>query len=125
MKEHEGFYPLSTENIQTITEDRSSFSERLADYLTDSMGSWTFINGSLLCFALWFGLNIFTPLKFDPVPFLILNLTLGVVSALQTPIIIISQKSIDRKNHIRNEIQYDMIKELHEKIDRLEKKNEI
>jgi uncharacterized membrane protein len=112
------FHPLSVDHVKEINSERATFSEKAADWLSDWMGSWKFINLTLLFFAFWFGVNTLTPLRFDPVPFLILNLTIGVVSTLQTPIIMLGQKSIDRKNQIKQEIHFN-------KIEDLEKKNEL
>ena len=109
------FHPLSVDNIKEINVERSSFAEKAADFLSDWMGSWKFINLTLLFFLFWFTINIASPYKFDPVPFLILNLTIGVISTLQTPVIMLGQKSIDRKNQIKQEIHFNKIEDLEQK----------
>jgi uncharacterized membrane protein len=116
------FHPLSVDHVKEINSERATFAEKAADFLSDWMGSWKFINLTLLVFACWFGINIFTPFKFDPVPFLILNLSIGVISTLQTPVIMLGQKSIDRKNQIKQEIHFNKIEDLEQKNELMSRK---
>jgi len=69
-----------------------TISQRSSDSMTSFMGSWTFIILFLLYIFIWIGLNLWGWQQgWDPYPFILLNLTLSCVSALQAPIILMSQ----------------------------------
>lgn len=108
-------------------ENVSSFSERCADQLARFAGSWGFILvfcGSML---FWIGLNIFwLSTAFDPYPFILLNLILSCVSALQSPIIMMSQNREAARDRTRSKNAYNLslkseilLEELHHKLDRV------
>jgi uncharacterized membrane protein len=72
----------------------------LADKFVDVVGSWNFIVGQTLAMAVWVCLNLVTPAKPDPYPFILLNLMLSTQAALLGPIILMSnnrQGALDRK----------------------------
>jgi uncharacterized membrane protein len=105
-----------------------TFGERLADRIADFGGSWRFIilfSGVLL---LWVALNSFALLwrPFDPYPFILLNLFLSCLAAMQAPVIMMSQNRLEEKDRLRGEYDYRVnlkaeleIRQLHEKIDHL------
>ena len=106
--------------------DRLIFGERMADRVAAFGGSWTFILGFLTVLVLWMLLNItgwlFRP--FDRYPFILLNLALSCVAALQAPIIMMSQRRQEEKDRLRAENDYQVnlkaeleIRQLHEKLD--------
>ncbi len=105
-----------------------SFGNKIADKVADFGGSWTFIL-SFICFLLvWIGINAFVFLNkgFDPYPFILLNLILSCVAALQAPIIMMSQNRQETKDRERSKNDYMVnlkseleIRILHEKIDHL------
>ena len=84
-------------------EDRNpSFGSRLADLMAGFGGSWKFILAFILFMLLWICLNMFLVSKpFDPFPFILLNLLLSTVAALQAPLIMMSQNRKEEKDRQR------------------------
>jgi len=119
---------ILSSNIDAQFERRLTFGERLADRIADIGGSWTFIlsfGGFLL---LWVAVNSFVLLgrPFDPYPFILLNLVLSCLAAIQAPVIMMSQNRQEAKDRLRSENDYRInlkaeleIRHLHEKIDHL------
>jgi len=110
--------------------DRSAtFGERLADRVTRWGGSWTFILGFFALLVVWMVANLWLltrPARFDPYPFVFLNLILSCVAAFQAPIIMMSQSRQEAKDRLRamNDYRVNLkaeieIRLLHEKIDHL------
>nr|HRD08710.1 DUF1003 domain-containing protein [Saprospiraceae bacterium] len=102
--------------------------QRLADKVASFGGSWSFIVTFLLFMAVWIGSNIFLlkDRSFDPYPFILLNLILSCIAALQAPIIMMSQNRQEEKDRERAKKDYMInlkseleIRLLHEKIDHL------
>ena len=119
---------LLSKNINTEFEQKLTFGERLADKIADFGGSWKFIvifGGVLL---LWVAVNsmilIWRP--FDPYPFILLNLVLSCLAAVQAPVILMSQNRQESRDRLRSEHDYLInlkaeleIRHLHEKMDHL------
>lgn len=110
------------------TKTKVSFSEKIADKVADFGGSWTFILSFLGFLLLWIAVNVilFANKGFDPYPFILLNLILSCVAALQAPIIMMSQNRQEVKDRDRAKNDYMInlkseleIRILHEKIDHL------
>lgn len=109
-------------------EEKLSLGDKLADQIADFGGSWTFII-SFFCFILlWVGFNIWwmNNTGFDPYPFILLNLILSCLAAIQAPIIMMSQNRQETKDRLRAEHDYKInlkaeleIQLLHKKIDHL------
>src|SRR5262249_56739670 len=72
-------------------EEGMTFGERVADQVAQFGGSWTFIGSFLLFMILWMILNHQLKRPFDPYPFILLNLCLSCLAALQAPVIMMSQ----------------------------------
>jgi uncharacterized membrane protein len=119
---------LLSKNINTEFEQKLTFGERLADKIADFGGSWNFmvIFGGVL--LLWVAVNsmilIWRP--FDPYPFILLNLVLSCLAAIQAPVILMSQNRQESRDRLRSEHDYLInlkaeleIRHLHEKIDHL------
>lgn len=112
-----------------ITDDTSiSFGQRVADKVATFGGSWTFIILFSAFLLLWIGMNVwwFKNQSFDPYPFILLNLILSCIAAMQAPIIMMSQNRQEEKDRIRAQNDYMInlkseveIRMLHEKIDHL------
>ena len=105
-----------------------SFGSRVADKVASFGGSWTFILSFLFLLVLWIGANffLFHNKGFDPYPFILLNLILSCLAALQAPIIMMSQNRQEEKDRERAKNDYMVnlkseleIRILHEKIDHL------
>ncbi|MBN2614916.1 MAG: DUF1003 domain-containing protein [Bacteroidales bacterium] len=124
MKNHE----LISENIESQFDRKWSFGERLSDKIADFGGSWTFIIifGSFM--ALWILFNTYYLLfkPFDPYPYILLNLLLSTLAAIQAPIIMMSQNRQEAKDRVRSQNDYKVnlkaeleIQTLHEKLDHI------
>jgi len=105
---------------------KPSFGQKAADAVAAFGGSWSFILMFVAILVCWMGLNISGLFAdpFDPYPFILLNLVLSCVAALQAPIIMMSQKRQEEKDRLRAENDYKInlraeleIRQLHEKID--------
>jgi uncharacterized membrane protein/uncharacterized membrane protein YeaQ/YmgE (transglycosylase-associated protein family) len=98
--------------------------QRLADHVANFGGSWTFIGLFLTMMVIWMAINRQNPHPFDPYPFILLNLMLSCLAALQAPVIMMSQNrqaakdrsdaKLDYEVNVRAEVQ---ITALHEKLD--------
>ncbi|RKG37510.1 MULTISPECIES: DUF1003 domain-containing protein [Acinetobacter] len=124
MQQHE----LISKNVETTLEQQWTLGDRLADKIATFGGSWTF----LICFTLflivWIAVNSIIMVKnpIDPYPFILLNLLLSCVAAMQAPIIMMSQNRQEAKDRQRSENDYQVnlkaeleIRHLHEKVDHL------
>jgi uncharacterized membrane protein len=116
------------ENIDAAFEVRRTFGERLSDRVASFGGSWTFIIFFVVALTAWIAFNQMAsdPARFDPYPYILLNLLLSCVAALQAPIIMMSQKRQEAKDRLRAQSDYKVnvkaeleIHHLHEKIDHL------
>jgi uncharacterized membrane protein len=119
---------LVSRNLEQAWSDRRTTGERVADLVADFGGSWKFIISFIAVLLLWIAFNIWaaTQAVFDPYPFILLNLVLSCVAALQAPIIMMSQKRQEAKDRLRSENDYRInlkaeleIRNLHEKMDHL------
>ncbi len=119
---------ILSENIQDEIEAELTFGQKLADRVAAFGGSWTFIVAFFMFILLWMGINIWflTTQPFDPFPFILLNLILSCLAAIQAPIIMMSQNRQEQKDRQRGEHDYKInlkaeleIKLLSEKIDHL------
>jgi uncharacterized membrane protein len=124
MKEHE----LLLKNTNIEFDRQLSVGERLADRLADFAGSWTFIAVFAVLFFAWVFMNslILVYRPFDPYPFILLNLLLSALAAIQAPIIIMSQNRQEARDRLHAERDYEVnihteveLHQLHKKIDHL------
>ena len=124
LQEHE---ILST-NIDARFEKKWNFGERLADRIAAFGGSWAFLIAFGLFLVAWVSMNslvlLWKPL--DPYPFIFLNLILSCLTAIQAPVIMMSQNRQEAKDRIRSGHDYQInlkaeleIRHLHEKMDHL------
>jgi CRP/FNR family transcriptional regulator, cyclic AMP receptor protein len=99
---------LATRNVNEEEASHLTFADRAADVIAEFGGSWKFIISSLALFALWVAVNSFllTRTPFDPFPFILLNLALNMVTALQAPIIMMSQNRQSHKDRLRADLDY-------------------
>lgn len=122
-----GTQELVSEDVNKELDEIRSFGERLSDHITSFGGSWAFIISFSLYILIWMGINIWPVLgAFDPYPYILLNLTLSCLAAVQAPIILMSQKRQEAKDRLRAEHDYQVnlkaeleIRHLHEKLDHL------
>lgn len=114
---------VDKEDLNNLT-----FGDRLADKITAVAGSWAFILGFTSFLIIWILLNIYVFDDLDPYPFILLNLLLSCIAALQAPIIMMSQNRSAKKDSMRGQNDYRtdlkselILEELHDKMERIEK----
>lgn len=105
-----------------------TYGQKIADKVAEFGGSWTFIISFMVFLLIWIAFNVFWLANkgFDPYPFILLNLILSCIAALQAPVIMMSQNRQEEKDRERAKKDYKInlkseleIRELHEKIDHL------
>ncbi len=115
-------------DVEAAWEGHRTIGERVADVVADFGGSWTFIGSFFAVLAVWMAFNVWAAARevFDPFPFILLNLVLSCLAAIQAPIIMMSQKRQESKDRLRGENDYRVnlkaeleIRHLHEKMDHL------
>lgn len=123
--------PISIDALKE-EEKNIKFGDKVADKITKFVGSWTFILGFSSFLILWVLINLYVIDNLDPYPFILLNLVLSCIAALQAPIIMMSQNreakrdSLRSKNDYRTDLKSELIlEELHDKIERIEKNQKI
>jgi uncharacterized membrane protein len=120
-------------NIDQDISEKMTFGQRLADKVAGFGGSWTFISIFAVVLFIWILLNSFVLItynkSFDPYPYILLNLFLSMLAAIQAPIILMSQNRQAYKDRLSAEHDYEVnlkaeieIMALHEKIDLLRDK---
>jgi uncharacterized membrane protein len=121
-------HEVLAKNVEADVGTHWTFGERLADKIATFGGSWAF----LICFgafiAVWIGVNSFAVIAnpADPYPFILLNLVLSCLAAIQAPVIMMSQRRQEAKDRVRSQHDYQVnlkaeleIRHLHDKIDHL------
>ncbi len=115
-------------NLNREFESSLTLGERLSDGLANFGGSWTFIGIFMAMMVIWMGINGFALLEkpFDPFPYILLNLVLSCLAAIQAPVIMMSQNRQEAKDRLRAEHDYEInlkaeieIRKLHERMDHL------
>ena len=115
-------------DVDAAFDERRTFGQRVSDRIATFGGSWTFILSFFAFLVVWMAINVAIGLTqaFDPYPFILLNLVLSCLAAIQAPIIIMSQKRQEARDRLRAENDYRVnlkaeleIRHLHEKIDHL------
>lgn len=124
MQQHE----LITKNVDTTLDQNWTFGERLADKIATFGGSWSFLICFAIFLAIWITVNTMVMVAHpaDPYPFILLNLILSCIAAIQAPVIMMSQNRQETKDRLRSENDYQInlkaeleIQHLHEKLDHL------
>lgn len=122
--------PIATD-INIEFEEQLTTGEKLADKVAEFGGSWPFIIFFVAVMVVWIGVNstwLANGEAFDPYPFILLNLILSTLAALQAPIIMMSQNRQASKDRLAATLNYEVslktdleIMHLHQKIDGLQK----
>lgn len=125
LRKHE----IMSENPDIDFDKKLTLGQRLADTIADFGGSWTFIIIFGVFIAVWMGVNIFAVFSkppFDPYPFILLNLVLSTLAAIQAPVIMMSQNRQEDRDRQRAIYDYKVnlkaeleIRQLHQKVDHL------
>lgn len=116
------------ENIEQTFDTKRTFGEKVSDHLAKFGGSWAFLISFGGILLVWMAYNAVAAdgLVFDPFPFILLNLLLSCLAAIQAPIIMMSQKRTEAKDRMRAISEYQVnlkaeleIRHLHEKMDHI------
>ena len=118
--------PISID-VDKQEEAKLTFGDKMADKVSEKAGSWGFVFGFVLFLVFWVILNTVIMLdgqEIDPYPFILLNLVLSCIAALQAPIIMMSQNRQAAKDSLRNQNDYRIdlkseiiLEELHDKME--------
>ena len=117
---------ILADEASDVKQERLTLSQRLADRIASFGGSWKFIISFGFFILIWILINIYSLHRagFDPYPFILLNLILSCIAALQAPVIMMSQNRLEEKDRerARNDYMVNLkseleIRMLHEKID--------
>ncbi len=99
----------ASRNPNEIIEAESTLGERIADSVASFGGSWTFIMLCGVVLTVYTVINIILEKKaWDPYPFILLNLFLSMLAAIQAPVIMMSQNRQDKKDRLRGELDFDV-----------------
>lgn len=121
-------YETISVNIDNEFDSTLTFGEKLSDKIAAFGGSWNFIITFGLIIFLWIGINSYFLITqpFDPYPFILLNLILSTLAALQAPVIMMSQNRQETRDRKRSEEDYKInlkseleLRQLHQKVDHL------
>jgi uncharacterized membrane protein len=120
---------ILSKNINIEFDEKLTLGQRLSDKLADYAGSWRFIIIFMIILVIWIVINSVVLLvlrPFDPYPFILLNLVLSCLAAIQAPVIMMSQNRQEAKDRLRSEHDYMVnlkseleVRHLHDKIDHL------
>jgi uncharacterized membrane protein len=117
---------VSVSNTNTVFDASLTFGQRLADQVAAFGGSWTFILLFFGVMVVWIFLNVAAGRTFDPYPFILLNLVLSMLAALQAPVIMMSQNRQAARDRLDAQHDYEVnlkaemeIMALHTKMDEL------
>ena len=104
-------------------DDNLTLGQRVADTVAATMGSWRFIIIQSGFLVLWIILNVTAYVQnWDPYPFILLNLFLSMLAAIQAPIIMMSQNRQDKKDRLRSELDFDVNRRAEAEIQSLSRK---
>jgi len=115
------------ENTEEEFEENRTFGDVVSDHLASFGGSWSFLISFGVVLVIWMAINVISGIHaYDPYPFILLNLCLSCIAAIQAPIIMMSQKRQEVKDRLRADNDYRVnlkaeleIRHLHEKLDYL------
>lgn len=95
-----------TKNLNDEIEDKETLGERMADGVAKFGGSWAFVTTFAVILIAYTTINSVLAKPWDPYPFILLNLFLSMLAAVQAPIIMMSQNRQDSKDRLRSELDY-------------------
>ncbi len=113
----------ASRNPNEVIEAEMTFGERIADSVAGFGGSWAFIISFAVVLIVYTVINIFLDKKaWDPYPFILLNLFLSMLAAIQAPVIMMSQNRQDTKDRLRGELDFDVNRRAESEIQALTRK---
>ncbi len=119
---------ILSKNINDEIDNKITLGERISDRIAEFGGSWIFISLFMSFLVIWMLINIIvlSTHPFDPYPFILLNLILSCIAAIQAPIIMMSQNRQEAKDRLRSQHDYQVnlkaeieIRQINDKIDHL------
>lgn len=93
-------------DVDKQSDANRTFGDKVADKITEVAGSWGFIIGMIAFLGVWILINLYVLENADPYPFILLNLLLSCIAALQAPIIMMSQNREAKKDRLRSSNDY-------------------
>ncbi len=113
----------SMRNPNEVIEEHYTAAERIADAVARFGGSWSFIITFAVILIIYSGINVeLGKSAWDPYPFILLNLFLSMIAAIQAPVIMMSQNRQDKKDRLRGELDYDVNRRAESEIQGLARK---
>jgi len=113
----------ASRNPNEVIDAETTFGQRIADTVARFGGSWTFIIIFAVVLIVYSTINVFLDKKaWDPYPFILLNLFLSMLAAVQAPVIMMSQNRQDTKDRVRSELDFDVNRRAESEIQNLAKK---
>jgi CRP/FNR family transcriptional regulator, cyclic AMP receptor protein len=113
----------ASRNPNVLIEEKTTFGERIADAVAGFGGSWAFIIMFAAAIIIYSGINIVLRNRaWDPYPFILLNLFLSMLAAIQAPVIMMSQNRQDTKDRLRGELDFDVNRRAESEIQGLARK---
>ncbi|HEX4750632.1 MAG TPA: DUF1003 domain-containing protein [Bryobacteraceae bacterium] len=113
----------SNRNPNAVIAEQTTVGERVADKVAHFGGSWAFIITFAVVIAAWAAVNVLLARQaWDPYPFILLNLFLSMLAAVQAPVIMMSQNRQDQKDRLRSELDYDVNRRAESEIQGLARK---
>jgi len=110
-------------NPNEMIEKEATFGERIADVVAGFGGSWTFIISFLVLLVIYSMINVFLGGRaWDPYPFILLNLILSMLAAIQAPVIMMSQNRQDTKDRLRGELDFSVNRRAESEVQALSRK---
>jgi CRP/FNR family transcriptional regulator, cyclic AMP receptor protein len=97
----------ASRNVNEVIEEQATRGEQIADSVARFGGSWAFITSFLISLVIYSAVNVFLGKgAWDPYPFILLNLILSMLAAIQAPVIMMSQNRQDQRDRVRNELDF-------------------
>jgi uncharacterized membrane protein len=114
------------ENKDTAKKRQKTFGEKVSDGMASFAGSWSFIIFFVVALILWiiYNIEVTPPEIFDPYPFILLNLFLSCLAAIQAPVILMSQNRQSKKDRRQAYEHMDISYRIEKRLEKLLKKNE-
>jgi uncharacterized membrane protein len=110
-------------NANEVIEEQVTTPEHIADVVARFGGSWTFIVNFCVVLVVYTAINVWLDKKaWDPYPFILLNLFLSMLAAIQAPVIMMSQNRQDKKDRLRSELDFDVNRRAEQEIQGLSRK---
>jgi len=113
----------ASRNPNQVIDEESTYGDRIADSVARFGGSWSFIITFAIVLICYAGINIAMKTQaWDPYPFILLNLFLSMLAAIQAPVIMMSQNRQDAKDRVRSELDFDVNKRAESEVQALSRK---